>query len=48
MMGGFFHVAFTDDHFGTSIPGAGAVHPIKTFRNLADASNFNKLQFKNI
>jgi hypothetical protein len=24
-------VVFNDNHFGTSMPGAGAVHPIKTF-----------------
>ena len=31
MVGGSFHVVFTDDHYGTSMPGAGAVHLIKTF-----------------
>jgi hypothetical protein len=30
-MGGSFHVVFTDDHFGTSMPGAGALHLIKFF-----------------
>jgi hypothetical protein len=29
MVGGSFHVVFTDDHYGTSMPGAGAVHLIK-------------------
>jgi hypothetical protein len=33
-VGGSFHVVFTDDHYGTSMPGAGAVHLIKTFENL--------------
>jgi hypothetical protein len=31
MVGGSFHVVFTDDHYGTSMPGAGAVHLIKIF-----------------
>jgi hypothetical protein len=30
-VGGSFMVVFNDNHFGTSMPGAGAVHPIKTF-----------------
>jgi hypothetical protein len=30
-MGGSFMVVFNDNHFGTSMPGAGAVHPIKSF-----------------
>jgi hypothetical protein len=30
-MGGSFMVVFSDNHLGTSMPGAGAVHPIKTF-----------------
>lgn len=32
-VGGSFHVVFTDDHYGTSMPGAGAVHLIKTSAN---------------
>jgi hypothetical protein len=32
-VGGSFMVVFDDNHLGTSIPGVGAVHPIKTYEN---------------
>jgi len=38
-------VVFNDNHFGTSMPGAGAVHPIKTSAKFACSMKINGLRF---
>jgi hypothetical protein len=42
-VGGSFMVVFDDNHFATSMPGAGVVHPIKTSANAARPKKINGL-----
>jgi hypothetical protein len=42
-VGGSFMVVFDDNHLGTSMPGVGAVHPIKIFANAIRSNKINGL-----